>query len=232
MTTKEDNVSRILSALSHRLRRDILLNLNEKGESSFTDLMNALGVETGKLSFHIKNLDGFIKQTRTGKYKLSKIGENAIIMIRDLERWAVEVDVTRKTTMLSSASFKKRVLAFVIDFILTFSIFMAFPNIIALITEPYIFSLDINVIFFLILLWMYFTLLEGFVGQSLGKRLVGLMVMRIDGKRLFYDHAAVRNFGKVFLLPFDLLVGYSLNDKRFMRYFDKFAGTIVVDLRS
>ncbi len=78
---------------------------------------------------------------------------------------------------------------------------------------------------------MYFTLLEGFAGQSLGKRLLGLVVMRADGKKLFYDHAAVRNFGKAFLLPFDLLVGYSINDKRFTRYFDKFAETIVIDLR-
>jgi hypothetical protein len=44
-----------------------------------------------------------------------------------------------------------------------------------------------------------------------------------------YDHAGVRNFGKAFLLPFDLLVG--LRHEGFMRYFDKFAGTTVIDLR-
>jgi len=58
-----------------------------------------------------------------------------------------------------------------------------------------------------------------------------LKVVRVDGKKLFYDHAAVRNFGKAFLLPFDLLVGVRLKDARFIRYFDKFAGTTVIDLR-
>jgi uncharacterized RDD family membrane protein YckC len=80
-------------------------------------------------------------------------------------------------------------------------------------------------------LWGYSTLLEGFAGQTSGKRVVGLKVVRIDGKRLFYDHAAVRNFGKAFLLPFDLLIGLRLEDKRFVRYFDKFTGTTVIDLR-
>jgi uncharacterized RDD family membrane protein YckC len=82
------------------------------------------------------------------------------------------------------------------------------------------------------LFWLYSTLLEGFAGQTIGKRVIGLKTVRVDGKRLFYDHAAVRNFGKIFLLPFDLIVGYKLNDRRFIRYFDKFAGTIVVDIKA
>jgi uncharacterized RDD family membrane protein YckC len=81
----------------------------------------------------------------------------------------------------------------------------------------------------LVLLWGYSTLLEGFNGQTLGKRIIGLKVVRTDGKKVSYEHAAVRNFGKAFLLPFDLLVG--LKHEKFLRYFDKFAGTTVVDLR-
>lgn len=62
-------------------------------------------------------------------------------------------------------------------------------------------------------------------------RLMKLLVVRVDGKRMYYDHAAVRNFGKIFvILPFDLLAGRRLKDKRFIRYFDKFAGTVVIDL--
>ena len=83
------------------------------------------------------------------------------------------------------------------------------------------------------LLWLYSTLLEGFNGQSIGKRIMGLKVVRTDGKKMFYDHAAVRNFGKILpLLPFDLLIGWRLKNPTFMRYFDKFAGTTVIDLRS
>jgi hypothetical protein len=49
---------------------------------------------------------------------------------------------------------------------------------------------------------------------------------------MFYDYAAIRNFGKILpLLPFDLIVGWRLKNAIFMRYFDKFAGTTVIDLR-
>jgi uncharacterized RDD family membrane protein YckC/DNA-binding transcriptional ArsR family regulator len=234
MAVNQENVSKILSILSHTLRREILLNLSEKSECSFTDLMNALNVDTGKLSFHIRSLSIFLEQTPTGKYKLSKAGENAIRLIKDLEAWAVEAEVARKTSTLPLATFKRRALAFLIDFfmMLAITILITLPNTLSLFTAPGAFRLDINIIVFLTaLLWGYSTLLEGFAGQTLGKRIVGLKVVRIDGKRLFYDHAAVRNFGKAFLLPFDLLIGLRLKDKRFVRYFDKFTGTTVIDLR-
>jgi len=234
MAVNQENVSKILSILSHTLRREILLNLSEKGECSFTDLMNALNVDTGKLSFHIRSLGVFLEQTPTGRYKLSKAGENAIRLIKDLEAWAAEAEVARKTSTLPLATFKRRALAFLIDFfmMLAITILITLPNTLSLFTAPGAFRLDINIIVFLTaLLWGYSTLLEGFAGQTLGKRIVGLKVVRIDGKRLFYDHAAVRNFGKAFLLPFDLLIGLRLKDKRFVRYFDKFTGTTVIDLR-
>jgi len=232
MTVDQENVSRILSVLSHPLRREILLKLSEKGESSFTELMNALGADTGKLSFHIRNLASFLEQTATGKYKLSKVGENAIRLIRDVEAWAVEAEAVRKTSILPFATLQKRAYAFLIDFAIAFLVFLALPNTFSLLTKGIASLLDINVILFsLVLLWVYFTLLEGFAGQSLGKRIIGLTVVRVDSKKLFYDHAAVRNFGKVFLLPFDLIIGLRQKDERFIRYFDKFAGTTVVDLR-
>ena len=42
MAVNQENISKILSILSHPLRREILLNLSEKGESSFTDMLNLL----------------------------------------------------------------------------------------------------------------------------------------------------------------------------------------------
>jgi uncharacterized RDD family membrane protein YckC/DNA-binding transcriptional ArsR family regulator len=235
MTINQDNVSRILSILSHPLRREILLNLSEKNECSFTELMTALNVDTGKLSFHIRNLAVFLEQTPTGKYRLSKIGDNAIRLIKDLEAWSVEADVAKRASTFPLATLKRRTLAFLADLFLVLSIatLITLPNALSMLPAIGIFDLDINLIVFLTLalLWGYSTLLEGFAGQSLGKRIVGLRVIRIDGKKLSYDYAAVRNFGKAFLLPFDLIIGLRLKDERFIRYFDKFAGTTVIDLR-
>jgi uncharacterized RDD family membrane protein YckC len=229
MAVDQENVSKILSVLSHRLRREILIILSEKGEGSFTDLMNALNVDTGKLSFHIRSLAPFLEQTPAGKYKLSREGESAVRVIRDVESWTEVANVNRKT-QLTLASFKKRVYGFLIDFavMLLVTIPLTFPQFLALVEGDW---LSLNVIFISLgLLWIYSTLLEGFNGQTLGKRAIGLKVVRTDGKKMSYDHAAVRNFGKV-LLPFDLLFGYELRDPRFIRYFDKFAGTTVINLR-
>jgi len=231
----KENVSRILVVLSHPLRREILSNLNEKGECSFTDLMNALLVDTGKLSFHIRNLEGFLEQTPSGKYRLTKAGENAIRLLRDLEAWTIEFDSGKIGSSIPLATVRKRVYAFLIDLgiaVAVFAVYLFLPYAFSLVTTGRTSFLDPSVILFsLVLFWVYFTLLEGFAGQSLGKRIIGLTVVRVDGKKLFYDAAAVRNFGKVFLLPFDLIAGYRLKDGRFIRYFDKFAGTTVKDLR-
>jgi uncharacterized RDD family membrane protein YckC len=234
MAGDQDNVSRVLSVLAHPLRREILLRLGENGEHSFTDLMNFLSIDTGKLSFHIRSLAGFIEQTSTGKYVLTRAGENAVRLIRDLETWSVEADVARTASTLPVASLERRTYAFLVDFGAVLSVFIVaavISYLFSAITSGG-FSLDFNVILFVIVFWVYSTLLEGFAGQTLGKRIIGLTVVRIDGKRMFYDHAGVRNLGKIFvLLPFDLLIGHRLGDKRFIRYFDKFARTTVIDLR-
>lgn len=235
MTINEESVSRILSELSHPLRREILLKLDERVELSFTDLLHTLDVDTGKLSFHIRSLGIFLEQTPTGKYQLSKLGENAVVFIKDVEAWAVEADISSKVSVLPIAALKERIYAFSIDFIISLGIYLATAiatGLLSSLTTGGAFRLDFpNLILFLVLLWTYSTLLEGFSGQTLGKRILGLKVVRSDSKKLFYEHAAVRNFGKAFLLPFDLLFGFRLKDKRFKRYFDKFAGTMVIDLR-
>ena len=199
--------------------------------------MNLLKVDTGKLSFHLRSLSPFIEQTSSGKYKLSRAGESAVRVIHDVEGWAEAADVEGKASSLPLASFQNRALAFLIDFALILSITAAItflPELLSLTDSNFISDRVSTLLFITIgLLWLYSTLLEGFNGQSIGKRVMGLKVVRTDGKRMSYDHAAVRNFGKVLpLLPFDLIYGWQIKNSSFMRYFDKFAGTTVIDLRS
>jgi uncharacterized RDD family membrane protein YckC len=164
------------------------------------------------------------------------LGENAVRLLRDLELWAEDIGTTNKGLSFPVATFEKRSLAFLIDFAMTLTFFMVIT-----VLSNLLFSFNLgdllrlnpnDIIVFLLLFWVYLTLLEGFAGQSLGKRALGLRVVRTDRKKLFYDTVAVRNFGKVFLLPIDLIMGYRLNDSKFIRYFDKFAGTTVIDLHS
>ncbi len=232
MSVDPKSVSKILSILSHQIRREILLNLSEKGESSFTDLLNLLKIDTGKLSFHLRALSPFIEQTASGKYKLNRAGESAVRVIHDVEGWAEVADVDKKSTHLPLASFRRRAYAFLIDFALIFGILTValLPTVFSLVNWT---SGVTSAIYGTIaVLYLYSTLLEGFNSQTLGKRIFGLKVVRTDGKKMFYDHAAVRNFGKLLpLLPFDLFIGWRLKNPTFIRYFDKFAGTTVIDLR-
>jgi uncharacterized RDD family membrane protein YckC len=237
MAVDQGNVSKVPSVLSHPLRREILLDLSNNGESSFTDLLNLLKVDTGKLSFHLRSLSPFIEQTSNGKYKLSRAGESAVRVIHDVEGWAEVADVEGKASSLPLASFKNRAFSFLIDFGLIFAITSAItflPDILSLSVADFLSDRVSSLLFITVgLLWLYSTLLEGFNGQSIGKRIIGLKVVRTDGKKMSYDHAAVRNFGKVLpLLPFDLVYGWRIKNSAFMRYFDKFAGTTVIDLRS
>ena len=136
MSVDQENISKILSILSHPLRREILINLSEKGESSFTELLNLLKVDTGKLSFHLRSLEVFIEQTPSGKYKLSRAGESAVRVVHDIEGWAEVADVQRKESHLPLASFKKRTAAFLIDFALILAITLT------IVVLPQVLSLD------------------------------------------------------------------------------------------
>jgi uncharacterized RDD family membrane protein YckC/DNA-binding transcriptional ArsR family regulator len=232
MAIDQDNVSRILSVLSNTIRREILLILHEKGETSFTELMTTLAIDTGKLSFHMRSLAPFVEQTESGKYKLSRAGIDAVRVIKDVESFSELSALSPKTSNLPLSSFKKRTAAFLIDFGIMFSVatLLLLPTFFAVLEADWwiiFFNLLMVTLFFI---WVYSTILEGFKGQTLGKRLIGLQAKRVDGKKLDYEHAAIRNLGKI-LLPFDLYFGFILHDLRYIRYFDKFAGTAVIDLR-
>jgi uncharacterized RDD family membrane protein YckC/DNA-binding HxlR family transcriptional regulator len=231
MSVDQEKVSKTLLVLSHQIRRSILLTLHEKEETTFTDLMNTLDIDTGKLSFHIRSLARFIEQTKTGKYRLSLVGKDAVRVIRDVESWAETSVLGRKMSQLPLASFKQRTYAFLLDYTLMFSLafVLLLPSLLSLQRG---WSLELLYPFFVafVLLWVYSTILEGFKGQTLGKQIFGLLATKIDGKKIDYEHAVVRNLGKI-ILPIDLIQGYEENDPRFIRYFDKFAGTTVIKLR-
>ena len=237
MAVEQESISKILSILSHPLRREILLSLSEKGESSFTELLNLLKVDTGKLSFHLRALEAFIEQTPSGKYRLTRAGENAVRIVHDIEGWAEVADIQRKESQLPLASLRKRTGGFLIDFAIILAITTAIiflPSALSMNLKSFLSGGLSSVIFITVgLLWLYSTLLEGFNGQSIGKRINGLKVVRVDGKKMNYDYAAIRNFGKI--LPYTSIRPIHWNlanpDKKFMRYFDKFAGTTVIDLR-
>ena len=166
MSLTEENVSKILSILSHPLRRQIILYLNKEKKGSFTDLALATGVDTGKLSFHLRTLKDFLEQTPEGKYKLGLKGKNSITLIKDLEEWALTIEKTKKSSNQTTKP-SKRVTASLVDFLLIQSFML-------LAFQMYLITL--NLLIFVLIFWLYLTLFEGFSGQSMGKIVLRIKV--------------------------------------------------------
>ncbi|WP_336336045.1 RDD family protein [Haloarcula brevis] len=78
-------------------------------------------------------------------------------------------------------------------------------------------------------LFVYWTVLEGRQGQSAGKVVMNIAVRDERGKAIGYGTAAIESFGKAFLLPLDVLVGWLAYEEEGLRLFNKLSSTIVVE---
>ena len=77
------------------------------------------------------------------------------------------------------------------------------------------------------LLFVYWTVLEGYRGQSLGKMVLNLVVVGPAGEKIGFRDSALESLGKAFLLPLDCLMGWVVYKGRGQRAFNKFSNTIV-----
>jgi uncharacterized RDD family membrane protein YckC len=77
------------------------------------------------------------------------------------------------------------------------------------------------------LLFVYWTALEGYRGQSLGKMLLNIVVVGQEGEKIGFKDSALESLGKAFLLPLDCLVGWVVYKGRGQRAFNKLSNTIV-----
>ncbi|MFX1491524.1 MAG: RDD family protein, partial [Promethearchaeota archaeon] len=83
--------------------------------------------------------------------------------------------------------------------------------------------------FILAILWMYFTIMEGYRGQTLGKMLTRVQIVDVSGARMVPHAAAIRALTKVLILPFDILIGLIKSRKAgFLRFFGHYTRTWVV----
>jgi uncharacterized RDD family membrane protein YckC len=81
---------------------------------------------------------------------------------------------------------------------------------------------------------LYFVFMDTAYGGTLGKRLLGLQVQMVDGSKVTFDKAFIRNMSKIFwlFLLLDWIVGAAFpgRDQR-QKYTDRIAGTTVVAVR-
>jgi uncharacterized RDD family membrane protein YckC len=77
------------------------------------------------------------------------------------------------------------------------------------------------------LMFVYWTALEGYRGQSLGKMLLNIVVVGPYGEAIGFRDSALQSFGKAFLLPVDCLIGLLAYREKRQRFFNKLSDTVV-----
>jgi uncharacterized RDD family membrane protein YckC len=148
--------------------------------------------------------------------------------------------IERGPIEITLASWGDRFLAWLVDFILV-SIGLAL--LFALITIPFWFSYYGNIervfkdtgpfpyIISSLGFLAYWTYFESTSGQSIGKRILKIKTTDLGGGKIDKKIAVIESFGKVFLLPIDVVLGWIFTNNKRQRIFNRITNTIVIKLK-
>ena len=242
----------LFSVLGHHFRIAILDLLHENVELSYTELLDMLGIDEGLLNFHLRKMRKLVKTTEAKTYMLSDLGKMAHALVQtvkdkasvseDILPWGAPVPLA-----LTADIGARRVLAFLVDAIILMTStglffdknFLAFLSSVLELRFSHLLLPELSYqtiasyshIFFAA--YIIFTVLEAYKGQTLGKYLFKIRVVKVRvspdvrGRMSLMD-SAVRNIGKVFLLPLDLLIGLIFYSRRgYLRFFDFYTRSTV-----
>lgn len=220
--------------LSHEIRAKIISLLYENMEMSYTEILHTMNLEEGNLNFHLRKLKGFVEQTENKNYRLSEYGKITYSMLQEVDArlWkdAREIIKTGDYQVFSGQIFVRRIVAAFIDFTL-----FLFPGAALFFIMGEGLRMEINTFLMVIYLqsalqfaYAAFVIMESYNGQTIGKYIMKIRVLKMNGDKISILESAVRNIGKVFLLPLDLLVGMLFFRKNGnIKFFDYYTKTTV-----
>ncbi len=145
------------------------------------------------------------------------------------------VETTSRPIELNLAKWSDRFLAWLIDFIIvTIGIELLFYAV----TFPLWFESNpgrwfngagsIGFVARSLIFLAYWTYFESANGQSIGKRILNLRTINTSGKPIDIKEALIESFGKAFLLPIDVALGWIFTNDRRQRIFNRASNTIVI----
>jgi len=82
-----------------------------------------------------------------------------------------------------------------------------------------------------ILFFIYWTILEYKTGQTIGKKILNIKIIDINGNKPNLKGVLISSFGKAFLLPFDVVLGWILTNEKRQRIFNKLGDTVIVKIK-
>ena len=77
----------------------------------------------------------------------------------------------------------------------------------------------------------YWIILEYKTGQTIGKKIFGLKTTDIQGEKPSLKGVLIGSFGKSFLLPLDILLGWILTNEKRQRIFNKLGDTLIIKIK-
>jgi predicted transcriptional regulator len=84
--TRRDDVEEIIiQALSHPERRNIIEILGTSMDGvSYSEILGEIGLNTGKMNYHLKLLEGVIERDKNRRYTLTPIGKKAFMILNSM----------------------------------------------------------------------------------------------------------------------------------------------------
>ena len=134
------------------------------------------------------------------------------------------------------AKWTDRFFAWLIDFIIissisTLIIFLSFGSIYYEFEEDGLWAENTQYIPASIMFFVYWVILEYKTGQTIGKKIMNLKVSDIKGGKPKLVGILLSSFGKSFLLPIDVILGWILTNEKRQRIFNKLGDTITVKIK-
>lgn len=141
------------------------------------------------------------------------------------------------TSKIIIAKWTDRFFAWVIDFIIisvisTSIIFASFGTIDFKTTGDMFWAETIQYIPSSIIFFIYWVILEYKTGQTVGKKILNLKTTDMSGNKPSFKGIIISCFGKSFLLPIDVVLGWILTNEKRQRIFNKLGDTIVVKIKT
>jgi DNA-binding transcriptional ArsR family regulator len=87
---EEETYSLIYTSLRHPIRRRVLRMLKSK-PLTFSEILEAVGIDSGHLNYHLESLGDLITHSGDGKYQLSSVGSAAVRLLGGVEEHSLEL---------------------------------------------------------------------------------------------------------------------------------------------
>lgn len=95
-------------------------------------------------------------------------------------------------------------------------------------SEKWIWAETTQIIPTSIIFFVYWTILEYKKGQTIGKKILNLKVTDMRGRSPDLKGVLISSFGKTFLLPLDVILGWIFTNKNRQRIFNRLGDTLII----